>query len=630
MHGGQFESILTRMGSKRTVLVGILCLLATVASAEISRVSPSSFTPSGEDYLTIYGSDLLGTTGTVIVFDDVYTVAEPNYATPTELVVWVPVPVLLTVGRHSVVVQSIDGDATRLHGPAYFDVTPVSSGPPAVITPESFSVEADGASGALVVFDVYGLSANGDRIPALCSPASGSQFSLGLTSVQCSATDDGGTATASFVVLVTDTLAPQVTVPADIVTMDPLVTFSASAFDNVDGPVAVTCNPSSGSTFPVGTTIVRCTATDSYFNSGVGFFSVRVTGGPPELVLPDDISVEATGAAGAVVTFVATAVDGTPVSCTPASGTTFAIDTTPVVCSASNAAGSTSGTFDVTVYDRTSPVLTLPGDITVNTTEPAGVAVSFVATAHDFIDGDVLVGCTPSSGSVFPIGVTTVLCTAGDTRNNVAAGYFDVTVNLVEDTTPPVLNLPAAITAEATSPSGAVVTFVATATDDTDGNVPVDCAPPSGSVFGLGTTTVTCTASDTSGNVASGSFDVTVEDTTPPAITSVVASPNTLWPPNHRMVDVTVTVTAVDAVDPMVVSRIVSVTSNQPVNGTGDGDTGPDWAITGPLTLQLRAERAGSNERIYTITVEAKDSSGNTSLGTVTVRVSGSKSRAVH
>jgi hypothetical protein len=64
------------------------------------------------------------------------------------------------------------------------------------------------------------------------------------------------------------------------------------------------------------------------------------------------------------------------------------------------------------------------------------------------------------------------------------------------------------------------------------------------------------------------------------------------------------------------------VTSSEPANGTGDGNTSSDWEITGPLTVDLRAERAGTGSgRIYTITVECRDASGNVSTGTVQVTV---------
>jgi hypothetical protein len=66
----------------------------------------------------------------------------------------------------------------------------------------------------------------------------------------------------------------------------------------------------------------------------------------------------------------------------------------------------------------------------------------------------------------------------------------------------------------------------------------------------------------------------------------------------------------------------VSVTSNQPINGTGDGDESPDWVITGPFSVNLRAERAGSQDRVYTITYSATDLYGNVSTATITVVVS--------
>jgi hypothetical protein len=177
---------------------------------------------------------------------------------------------------------------------------------------------------------------------------------------------------------------------------------------------------------------------------------------------------------------------------------------------------------------------------------------------------------------------------------------------------------------EATSSAGADVTFVVTATNGGT----ILCTPSSGSTFALGATTVSCTATNDGGS-DTDSFTVTVVDTTPPQILSVDATPGVLWPPNHQMVNITVAVVAFDVADPTPVSRIISVTSNQPVNGTGDGDTAPDWQITGPLTVKLRSERAHGQERIYTITIETVDDSGNATTATDTVKVSNSKQRAV-
>jgi hypothetical protein len=111
-------------------------------------------------------------------------------------------------------------------------------------------------------------------------------------------------------------------------------------------------------------------------------------------------------------------------------------------------------------------------------------------------------------------------------------------------------------------------------------------------------------------------------DKTAPTVTAVGATPNVLWSPNHTMRNVTVIPTVVDNCDPAPVCRIVRVTSNEPVNGLGDGDTAPDWLITGNLSLKLRAERAGvGTGRVYTISVACADRSGNVGTGSVLVRV---------
>lgn len=89
-------------------------------------------------------------------------------------------------------------------------------------------------------------------------------------------------------------------------------------------------------------------------------------------------------------------------------------------------------------------------------------------------------------------------------------------VSEIIDATPPVIAIPPDQTLEATSVAGAVATFTVTATDTVDPNPMVVCIPASGSMFPRGTTVVTCTAADASGNVSSGSFNITVVDTTPP------------------------------------------------------------------------------------------------------------------
>jgi hypothetical protein len=121
-----------------------------------------------------------------------------------------------------------------------------------------------------------------------------------------------------------------------------------------------------------------------------------------------------------------------------------------------------------------------------------------------------------------------------------------------------------------------------------------------------------------------------VADTTPPVINSVVATPDTLWPPNHKFVPVSVVVTATDICSTTTSCSVVSVTSNEAVDAHGSGHTGPDWITTNPgpaaspadLGVELRAERTGGGSgRIYTINVQCSDPSGNTATAATTVSV---------
>ncbi|MEA2238086.1 MAG: hypothetical protein QOC81_2810 [Thermoanaerobaculia bacterium] len=451
----------------------------------------------------------------------------------------IPEATLYLEGHYSVTVVATDDTGTRMIGPVYYDVVarPIQQNP-LISVPENVFAAATSTSGANVPFYVGGTSFVDPAPTVTCDHEPGSNFPIGETIVHCTATDSFGSASASFPVFVFDSGGPTVTVPGDIVTSNPVVTFTATANDLIDGSVAVTCTPASGSTFEVGTTLVTCVAYDSQANAGVGTFHVTVSNGP---------------------------------------------------------------------------VLTLPANITAEATSSAGAAVSFTVTATD----DASVVCTPASGSTFILGTTTVDCTA-TASTGTANGSFTVTV---VDTTPPALTLPGTITAEATGPSGANVTFSVSANDLVDGSRPVTCDHASGSTFPLGSTIVQCTATDTHNNTAHGSFTVVVRDTTPPTIVSATASPNNLWPPNHSMVSVAVTVIATDLVDPAPMSHIVSVTSSQPDNGTGDGDTAGDIVITEPLTVQLRSERSQGVDRVYTITVATSDFSGNTAFKTVNVTV---------
>ena len=113
----------------------------------------------------------------------------------------------------------------------------------------------------------------------------------------------------------------------------------------------------------------------------------------------------------------------------------------------------------------------------------------------------------------------------------------------------------------------------------------------------------------------------TTVDPTPPVISGLSADPSSLWPKNHKLRDVTINYTATDGCAG-VNCQITNITSNEPINGTGDGDTAPDWEFVDEHHVRLRAESAGGSVgRIYTITVTCTDAAGNSTTKTIEVHV---------
>ncbi|HYU33073.1 MAG TPA: proprotein convertase P-domain-containing protein [Thermoanaerobaculia bacterium] len=151
----------------------------------------------------------------------------------------------------------------------------------------------------------------------------------------------------------------------------------------------------------------------------------------------------------------------------------------------------------------------------------------------------------------------------------------------------------------------------------------VACAPPSGSIFSVGTTTDVCTATTQGGSTTTCNFPITVNDVQGPIVTAPTASPAVLTPPEHQMKNVTISYTTADNCTlPSSITCALSVASNEPINGLGDGDTAPDWQVIDAHHVKLRAERSGTGTgRIYTVTVTCKDAAGVSSSRTVTVSV---------
>ena len=219
---------------------------------------------------------------------------------------------------------------------------------------------------------------------------------------------------------------------------------------------------------------------------------------------------------------------------------------------------------------------------------------------------------TLSQSPPAPYSKGTIAVTLTVTEQSGRSSSCQATVTVVDQQLPSI-SCPSPV-AECTSPSGAVVSFNATFSDNCPG-VTDSCAPPSGSTFPIGMTPFSCRATDTSSNQNTCNSVVKVQDTTPPLISSVSANPNMLWPPNHKLVPVTLSVSVHDICDPNPTCSITSVVANEPI-------TSADSQITGPLTLELSAERLGNGHgRVYTLTVTCSDASHNSSNAQTTVTV---------
>jgi hypothetical protein len=204
---------------------------------------------------------------------------------------------------------------------------------------------------------------------------------------------------------------------------------------------------------------------------------------------------------------------------------------------------------------------------------------------------------------------------------------------------------PATVSAGASCTANVDLRSRVATSDNSAAPVTVSQTPSPSTPLGLGTHTLTFVGTDAAGNQSEPcTTTVTVVDTSSPIITGVSPSQNQLWPPNNKLVPITVNVTGTDNCSSALACEIVSVTSNE----SGDGrdhdkserdddkddddrwDKGyhrwhgkqADWEITGPLSVNLRAERDGRGfGRFYTITVRCTDEAGNTSDGVTTVFV---------
>ena len=439
-----------------------------------------------------------------------------------------------------------------------------------------------------------------------------------------------------------DGTAPVVTAPLDITVeatesagtpaTDPaIIAFLAdvSATDLVDDDQTLLITHDGPAMYPLGvTTTVTFTVTDSAGNNSTEFATVSVVDStPPVVTAPVDITVEATGPAGtpesdpAIIAFLA----GLSATDLVDDDQTLLFEhdgpamyplgvTTTVTFSIADSAGNTSTGFaTVTVVDSTPPVITAPGNIIVEATEPSGTPdtdsaiIDFLAdvSATDLVDDDQTLLITHDGPAMYPLGVTTtVTFSVTDSAEN--TGTATATVSVV-DSTAPVVTPPVSIVVEATGPAGtpesdpAIIAFLAgaTATDLVVVDQTLLFTHNGPAMYPLGvTTTVTFSVTDSAENTGTATATVSVVDSTAPVVTAPV--------------DITVEATesaGTPATDPAIIAFLAGVSATDLV----DDDQTLLFEHDGPAMYPLGVTT--------TVTFSVTDSAGNNSTEFATVSV---------
>jgi Bacterial surface protein, Ig-like domain/Domain of unknown function DUF11/HYR domain len=370
----------------------------------------------------------------------------------------------------------------------------------------------------------------GDLTSSITKSGSVDVNTLGDYTITYSVTDAAGNKnTAERTVSVVDTTPPVISGVADVTattgtgatSCDAVVTDAQlgtiTANDNHDGSVSVTrTGVPSGNVFPAGSTTVTYTATDAAGNTATKTQTVTVSddtkptiSAPAPVTANDDpSSCTATNVALGTPT---TSDNCSAVTVTNDAPSVFPRGTTTVTWTARDAAGNTkTATQAVTVVDNQAPTLSASNIVVPTDPNSCTAVVNFNnLSATDNCDTPT-VTTDIASGTAFAKGTTTVTATAADSSGNQTTKTFTVTV---EDRQAPTITYPAAgvvaylpLNSTATSTQ---VSFAVSATDNCSG-VTLNVSPASGSVFPVGTTTVTATATDAAGNQTVKTFTVTV------------------------------------------------------------------------------------------------------------------------
>ncbi len=538
-----------------------------------------------------------------------------------------------------------------------FTVTVEDDELPVIICPDDIivGVKPD-TCGAFVVWDLPTVLDNCPGVSTTSTNIPGDFFPLGNTVVTYTVVDSAGNSLdCSFNITVQDDIPPVITCPDDtlIFASD---TLCAQTLDNLSPVFSENCtvdsvtytllgattgfgvDDASGTLFQSGLTTITYQITDVSGNVGVCEFEVNIEDTiPPVILCPEDVIVTIpVGEDSTVVNDIGLAVAfdncglnnitylltgaTTANGQGDASGSVFDLGVTTVSYGVTDNAGNlTNCSFTVTVVNPIDLMLECPNDTLVDAvTDTCGAFVNglefvvlndpgnLIDTTFDLSLPTNTSGSGFANGSFFDLGTTIVTYTVEDAFGNVGSCNFEVTV---QDKEPPVIVCsPDTIVLSLPDTCGAFVDFaLATATDNCGINV-LSCTSDPGDFFELGTTNITCTVTDNSGNISICSFDVTVVDSVPPM---VVCPADITIGNDPDMCGGTLSGASAQIEDNCELSSIVYNLEGA-TTGTGDGEVNGVFFNFGTTTVSYTVTDASGNVDSCSFMVTVADTSAPT------------------
>ena len=295
------------------------------------------------------------------------------------------------------------------------------------------------------------------------------------------------------------------------------------------------------------------------------------------------------------------------------------------------------------VVNNTPPVARITGPQVLVRTSPEGAQATLDGSNSSDAEGPIAlyewflvfgpgipqqaIGTGPTISGTLPLGQHTVMLRVRDAGGLTSSAFHQIQVR----NAPPVAVIAPFPQLECIG-GGALANLSGSQSTDVDGTiVNYSWTSAAGNRMGatntlfvpLGVPPVTLTVRDNDGAPGSASSSITVVDTQAPTVSGTVLTTD-LGAPNHKMVKVATGIRATDACGSA--SLAITVISNEPINGTGDGNTDADWSVVpnpdGSYDVYLRSERSGNKDsRVYAITATATDASGLSVVRTISVTV---------